>query len=459
LKEAARLERPNFSISHGFSTALVVTAPLVVALAAGHPEFVFATLGAMMVINTEGPNAAPLPLHVLLLACFTEASAFALGTLAGLTGILAIPLVGLGVFFALVVGGNQALGQLGKYTAIFFAVGVGLPGGSTGGAVERLWLSLLGGLLALLGLWLHRSLTSKKASGGASKASETWQAQLRRYTRPARPSAVTLQSEAFRHSIAIGAASALGLTVGLALGLPRDFWVVVTIIIALRPKLGPTVSFAAMMAIGTIAGAAIAAAITFETSDVFLLEGLLLVFATMMFALRGVNLGLSQVFVTPFIIILLNLLYPGQWQLAEFRILDVSIGGAISILTVYLVRVGFLVQRFGRMRRAPHSRKETTSRQPRLFRANADNQARKKTFPATLRSHIPLALEALDVIVGRESDLPVYVARRRRCKSFGLRSNTSAKSPQERAASRRTLHSSRSCTPRRFDRFRRSWAT
>lgn len=102
--------------------------------------------------------------------------------------------------------------------------------------------------------------------------------------------------------------------------------------------------FALMMVIGTVAGAVIAAPITAEIGDVHLLEALLLVFAACMFATKGVNLGLSQVFITPFIIILLNLLYPGEWQLAGIRVLDVVIGGAVAILTVYLTRFRFLLQ-------------------------------------------------------------------------------------------------------------------
>ena len=346
LRETTRLDKSNFNISHGLRAAVLVVAPLVAGLAIGHPETVFATLGAMFVTNTEGPNAQRLPLLILLLACVTEASAFALGTLVGLTGVLAIPLVGLGAFFPLAIGGDQGLARVERLTAIFFAVGVGLPGGSTGGAEERLWLSLAGGLLAFLGAWLHRSLTTRKGSGrGAGSGSEPLRTQLKRYTSLPHPSAVSLQSETFRNSVAVGAASALGLTIGLAFGLPRDFWIVVTVIIALQPRAGPTVSFTAMMVIGTIAGAAIAAATTLEISDVYLLEGLLLVFATTTFAIRGVNLGLSQVFLTPFIIILLNLLYPGQWELAGIRILDVAIGGAIAILTVYLVRVRFAIER------------------------------------------------------------------------------------------------------------------
>jgi hypothetical protein len=348
LSEITRLDRSNFSASHGLRAAAFVVAPLALGFATGHPEFILATLGAMFVTNTEGPNASPLPLPLLLLACFTEASAFGLGTLASLTGFLAIPLVGLGVFIPLTAFGSRTSAQVGKVTAIFFAVGVGLPGASTGAAFERLWLSLLGGLLAFLGAWLHRSLTSGKAPGGMmSGAFEPLPLQLKRYARLPRLTAPSVRSEALLHPLAVGAASALGFTIGLALGLPRDFWIVVTIVIALQPRIGATVSFTEMMVIGTIAGAAIAAAITVEISDTYLLAGLLLVFATAMFAVRGVNLGLSQVLITPFIIILLNLLYPGQWQLAEIRVLDVTIGGAIAILTVYLVRIGTLAHRPG----------------------------------------------------------------------------------------------------------------
>jgi hypothetical protein len=216
LNEITRLDRTSFSASQGFRAALFVVAPLVFGFATGHPELVFATLGAMFVTNTEGPNAEPLPLPALLLACFTEASAFGLGTLAGLSGILAIPLVGFGVFIALLAGGNRPFALVGRFTAIFFAVGVGLPGGSTGGAVERLWLSLLGGLLAFLGAWLQRSLISQKASGGVSSTLEPLTSRLRRYAKLPRPSVPSPQSEAFRHSLAVGAASALGLTIGLA---------------------------------------------------------------------------------------------------------------------------------------------------------------------------------------------------------------------------------------------------
>ena len=222
---------------------------------------------------------------------------------------------------ALIARASPRWAQVGTFTAIAFAVGVGLPGFSADAAVLRSSYSLLGGLWALVGVELHRLVVSRNRSAGPRIAANQ-----------------TLSlSEALRSAFLIGIASALGFAIGFALGLPRDFWVVITIIITVRPSISLTISFTSMMAIGAVIGALIAAAITLETSDPFLLSALLFVFAVLMFASRGVNLGLVQVFLTPFIIILLNIIYPGEWYLAFYRILDVAIGVAIAITMVSLL--------------------------------------------------------------------------------------------------------------------------
>ena len=73
--------------------------------------------------------------------------------------------------------------------------------------------------------------------------------------------------EALRSALLIGIASALGYTIGLVLGLPRDFWIVITIILAIRPNPNLTITFVSMMVMGTIAGSIIATVITLETSN------------------------------------------------------------------------------------------------------------------------------------------------------------------------------------------------
>jgi hypothetical protein len=233
-------------------------------------------------------------------------------------------LLGIGVFVALFVWSYTKWVAVGMFTAIAFAVGVGLPGYSIQSAGLRTLFSLIGMLWALLGIEIHRFVISHRIqlSGPGNAAAGEKQ--------------TTPRLEALRSALLIGIASALGYTIGLVLGLPRDFWIVITIIFAIRPNPNLTITFASMMVMGTIAGSIIAAVITLETSNHYLLLALLFSFAVVLFAVIGVNIILIQIFLVPFIIILLSIYYPGQWYISLFRILDVAIGGALAIAMVYL---------------------------------------------------------------------------------------------------------------------------
>ena len=272
----------------------------------------------------------PDTLKTVFVACFTEALAFGLGTLSSTTGFIAILLIGVGVSLAMLLGAKPGWAQVGTFTAIFFAVGVGLPGGSTADAGERLVLSLLGGLWGFLGIGLRWSFASRRKSGVASSTKGTLVQTISKAASSAN------QSDAIKQAVTVGAASAVGLAVGLSLGLPRDFWIVVTIVLALRPSIPATINLSSMIVVGTLAGALIAAWITFEVLNDYLLWVFLLVFSVAFYATRGMNLGLSQVFMTPFIIVLLNILYR-ELVFAEVRILDVAIGGAIAVLTALIL--------------------------------------------------------------------------------------------------------------------------
>jgi uncharacterized membrane protein YccC len=181
-------------------------------------------------------------------------------------------------------------------------------------------------LWALLGIEIQRFVLShriQQPSQSESAASEQQQ--------PPTPRLAALRS-----ALMVGIASALGYTIGLVLGLPRDFWIIITIIVAVRPNGSLTITFTSMMIIGTIAGALIAAVVLHETTNLYLLLILLFSFAVVVFATSGVNVILTQIFLVPFIIILLNIYYPGEWYLSFIRIFDVAIGGVIAVAMVYL---------------------------------------------------------------------------------------------------------------------------
>jgi fusaric acid resistance family protein len=318
LKDIRSLDKSAFSLTVGLRAAAFVIAPLIVGFAIKQPDLLLASLGANVLTNTE--RVLPtIPSRILLVACFTEAASFGLGTLVATTSHLLSPLLrGIAIFAALIAWASTKWAAVGTFTAIIFAIGVGLPGYSIQSAGLRTLFSLIGMLWALLGIEIQRFVLShriQQASQSESSASEQ---------QPPTPRLAALRS-----ALMIGIASAIGYTIGLVLGLPRDFWAVLTIIVAIRPSPSLTISFTSMMIVGTIIGA-------LENSNPYLRLALLFSFAVMVFATMRVNVILTQIFLVPFIIILLNIYYPGEWYLSFIRILDVVIGGAIAVAMVYL---------------------------------------------------------------------------------------------------------------------------
>jgi hypothetical protein len=329
-KDSIHLDKSSFSLTAGLRAAAFVIAPIILAFVIQQPALFLAAIGAIVLTSTA-KMLPTIPSRILLLACFTEAASFGLGTLAATTGHLFSPvLLGIAVFAALAVWANTKWAAVGMYTAIIFTIGVGLPGFSIQSAGLRTLFSLIGMLWALLGVEIHRFAPSHRRiqlSGSESAATTEQQQQ------PSTPRLAALRS-----ALPIGIVSALGYTVGLVLGLPRDFWIVVPIILAIRPTSSTlTMTFTSMMIIGTVAGALIATVITLETNNHYLLLALLFSFAVVVFATLGVSITLTQIFLVPFVIILLNIYYPGQWYLPFIRILNVAIGAAIAVAVVYLL--------------------------------------------------------------------------------------------------------------------------
>ncbi|MDG6945782.1 MAG: FUSC family protein [Nitrososphaerota archaeon] len=320
VSNVTRLDLPSFDLATGLRAGAFVVMPFLLAPVIGYVGAAFAALNGMWLTNTEGPDSGA-PLKVLLVACLAESAATGLGTMAGSAGALTPLLVGLGVFFPMLLHGASRWDRVGTYTAITFAVGVGIPGDLHAAAV-RAGFSLLGTLWVLFGIAAQRRLGGKTARGSGP---------------PGQEPGSQLHPDAPKNALSVGAASAIGIAVGLALNLPRDFWVVVTIILSVQPSFNSTFIYTSGMVLGTIVGAVIGATAVAYAPGLYPQLLFLVAFAVFMFATRGVNTALMQVFLAPFVIVLLALIYGHQVNFAEARVLDVAIGGVISVATVYIL--------------------------------------------------------------------------------------------------------------------------
>jgi hypothetical protein len=126
LKDIRSLDKSAFSITVGLSAAAFVIAPIIVGFAIKQPNLLLVALGAIFLTNTERALAT-IPSRILLVACFTEAASFGLGTLAATTShhhLLSLILLGFAVFAALFVWAITKWAAIGMFTAIIFAIGV-----------------------------------------------------------------------------------------------------------------------------------------------------------------------------------------------------------------------------------------------------------------------------------------------------------------------------------------------
>jgi uncharacterized membrane protein YccC len=123
--------------------------------------------------------------------------------------------------------------------------------------------------------------------------------------------------------------------VSQALPVQRSYWVVLTVAIVLRPDFGSVFARALQRGIGTVVGAVLGAIVLVVIPAGPLLLIPCAVFAGLLPYGRDRNWGLFTTFLTPLVVILIDLLHPTGWPLALDRLIDTALGCAIVLLVGY----------------------------------------------------------------------------------------------------------------------------
>ena len=115
------------------------------------------------------------------------------------------------------------------------------------------------------------------------------------------------------------------------LPLQRSYWVPLTVAIVLKPDYGSVFARALQRGIGTIVGAVAGAVLLVLFHGAWLLIPFGVLAALLPYG-RDRNYGLMATFLTPLVVVLVDLLQPVGWQLAEERLVDTLIGCAIVVV-------------------------------------------------------------------------------------------------------------------------------
>jgi hypothetical protein len=119
------------------------------------------------------------------------------------------------------------------------------------------------------------------------------------------------------------------------LPLERSYWLVLTVGVILKPHYGSVFARAVQRGVGTVVGAVLGAAILAVVPyGPWLLVPYGVLAALLPYG-KARNFGLQTTFLTPLVVLLVDLLAAGGWHLAEARLIDTALASAVVLLIGY----------------------------------------------------------------------------------------------------------------------------
>ncbi|WP_242929275.1 FUSC family membrane protein [Pontibacter vulgaris] len=149
---------------------------------------------------------------------------------------------------------------------------------------------------------------------------------------------LTFSSSIFKYSFRVALVCLIGfiVTKTLAYG-HHSYWVLLTIIVILKPGFSLTKQRNYERMIGTLAGGLAGVLILFLVKDKTALFVLLLFFMVGTYSFQRINYVISVIFMTPFVLILFKFLGGGELDIVQERIVDTLIGCGIAFAASYFI--------------------------------------------------------------------------------------------------------------------------
>jgi uncharacterized membrane protein YccC len=145
----------------------------------------------------------------------------------------------------------------------------------------------------------------------------------------------SLGSPAGRHALRLAVLVVAVEVIARHVPLQRSYWVVVSAVTTIRPEFGATFTRGAERVLGTLAGVALAGAITVEVQPTAVVTAVLVgLLAWAAYAVFPASFAAGFGFITALVVFLLNAVSPDTLATASARLLDTLVGGAIG-LAVY----------------------------------------------------------------------------------------------------------------------------
>jgi YccS/YhfK family integral membrane protein len=149
---------------------------------------------------------------------------------------------------------------------------------------------------------------------------------------------LTLKSNTFRHALRVSIATIAGYVISKFFPFGHSYWILLTIIVILKPAYSLTKKRNYERLLGTIAGALIGLLILYLIKDNTVLFVIMLFFMIGTYSFLRTNYMIAVLMMTPYILLLLHLLNSGNFQtIIADRVIDTGIGSMIAFFANFLL--------------------------------------------------------------------------------------------------------------------------
>jgi len=149
---------------------------------------------------------------------------------------------------------------------------------------------------------------------------------------------LNFKSGIFRHSLRVMIACGVGYALSkLLMHGHHSYWILMTIIIILKPAYSLTKQKNADRLLGTVAGGIIGLLLLYFVEDKTVLFLCILFFMLGTYTFKTLNYIVMVVFLTPYVLILFHFLGLGALDVAGERLLDTAIGSVLAFLASYFL--------------------------------------------------------------------------------------------------------------------------
>ena len=153
-----------------------------------------------------------------------------------------------------------------------------------------------------------------------------------------------LRSPIFKHSLRLGTMTMIGFGVGMLFSVQNSYWILLTLIVIMRPTFGLTKTRSRQRTIGTLIGGVLAVGIVLLTQNTTVYAILAILSLITAFSMIQRNYKAGATFITLFVVFIYALLRPDIFNVIQYRVMDTLIGAGLATLGNLLLWPAWEVQ-------------------------------------------------------------------------------------------------------------------